>query len=285
MNVGYIYSTSYVLSFVLSTLWVQSLGLHYSVFLMLLNSSLLAVLIFNGINFKSIITSHKVILADFKNWFALSLFLMLTWVFTYLGATINSLILLTVTFLANALAASVHHRNTFKFIINLMIIITIYWINKDSSNYLAALYGVVTGLMSYLYFWKSADFAKRNELNAVGVLSIRFYFLLLFSLIMCAFSIENLVTLTFKDLLILICLAFFNQILPNFFSQSAVQSIGPATFSFFATLIPFFAFIANGIMYDNWSIAMCILTFLASLSLNYDIFSDKYKHLQFKKAS
>jgi threonine/homoserine efflux transporter RhtA len=285
MNIGILYSLLYVFSLVISTLWLQSLGKHYAVYLLLTSSSLLAILTFNGINIKSIIKTHAVAIKDYKSWFLMSFYLMLAWVFTYLSATINSLIFLAVVFLANALFASIHSKQWVKLVINVVIIIMIYWANMKNGVTLAELYAVGAGLASFLYFSKSADFAKKHDLTPVQVLSIRFYLLFIFSICMLAFySHPVAISFSWTDILILVCLAVFNQILPNFFSQSGLQHLGKTEFSFFVTLTPFLAFLMYEIVYQQWSYYMCILTFFGTVALNYDWLANKYKNRENRKS-
>lgn len=278
MNIGIFYSLMYVLSLVASTLWLQSLGEHYAIFLLLASSSFLAILAFNGLNLKNILYTHAIAMKDYKAWMLMSVYLMFAWVFTYLGAVINSMIFLAIVFLANALFASIQARLWLKVAVNAVIIFLIYWDNRGNGVGLAELYSMLAGLFSFLYFAVSADFAKRHHLTPIQVLSIRFYLLFIFSILMLIyFNHPHTYTFNFTDVLILVCLAIFNQILPNFFSQSGLQHLGKTHFSFFITLTPFLAFVIYEIVYQEWALDMCILTFIATLTLNYDWFAEKIK--------
>ncbi|MFI5141843.1 MAG: hypothetical protein ACHQII_05760 [Bacteroidia bacterium] len=279
MNIGIVYTLLYVFTLVASTLWLQTLGKHYSVYLLLSSSSLLAILVFNGLNLKSIYKTHAIAIKDYKSWFLMSFYLMMTWVFTYLGAVINSMIFLAVVFLANALFASLHAKKWVKLAINVIVIFLIYWDNKANGVTLVELYAIGAGLFVFLYLAKSDDFSKKHNLTPLQLLSIRFYLLFIFSISMLVFYTHPVsFSLSLVDILVLMCLAVFNQILPNFFSQSGLQHLGKTEYSFLVTLTPFLAFLIYELIYQQWDYYMCILTLLATLALNYDWIATKFKN-------
>ena len=72
MQPGFLYAFIYIFSIIIATLWILSLSKDYSIYLLLLSAAFWSIIIFNSLNFKNIVSTHKIILVDFKNWAILS---------------------------------------------------------------------------------------------------------------------------------------------------------------------------------------------------------------------
>ena len=274
---GFFYTFAYILCIVFSFLWIQKLSHQIPIYFILLSSTVLSLLAFNIINFSSIGRIHKIILSDFKQWFIMSLTLAFIWIFSFLAAADSAFLFVTYFFLTNALSAAVYYRLFGKGIaIFIVMLAIIFW---EPGHIATTIYSIIAGVLGFIYWLNSVNFSKKHELKPSEVLAIRFYILLIFALIMCWSSAPDLVNInwTWAEIETLLAIALFNQILPNFFSQSGAQKLDVKQFSFIVSFIPFLAFIGNGLFYQEWNVTLCIISLLATLALNFDIVFSRNK--------
>ena len=276
-SVGFLYAFVYVLCIVFSFLGIQKISHQISVYFILLTSTFLAILVFNAINISSFIKIHRLIFSDFKDWAIMTGYITLVWGLGFIAAAENAYLFVTLFFLTNALSAAVYYRHRGKSLAIGLVILAIGFLEP---GYLTAkIYSIGAGIFGFSYLLTSVNFSKKHQLTATQILAIRFYPLLIFSIIMCFWFQDSInTTWTWLEVGILIILAVFNQILPNFLSQAAAHNLQVKQFSFTISFIPFLAFIGNGIMYNEWNIILCLLSLLASFVLNFDIIRSVYQN-------
>ena len=265
-----LYSVAYMASVVFSFLWIEKLSHQISVYLILFSSTLLAILVFNVLNISSCVKIHKLIFSDFKQWAIISFSVAICWCLSFVAASENAFLFIAIFFLTNALSAAVYYRHFGKSIAIALVIAALCFLVPG--HLMTNLYSILSGICGFIYLLNSVNFSKKNQLSATELLAIRFYPLLFLSVMMCLGLKSSLtVSWTGGDISILLALAFFNQILPNFLSQSAAHKLQLKQFSFIISFIPFMAFVGNGIMYDEWNIILCVLSLIATLALNFDM--------------
>ena len=275
--IGYSQAILYVLIIATSTIWVGSLGDHISIGLLLLGASLVAILFFNMIRYKHFIHNHKTITQTPILWLLMTISLLLIWWLTYYSAIHSSASFVIATvFLLQATCAAAIKKHIISVVLSLLVWISIYYLAPNSTP-ITFVTASLTGILMYIYYRLSLAYAIKYKMKALDILAIRFYPLLLFSLIYILFEAQQHLPLyTGSNLqeiiIVLIILGFLNMVIPNFFSHSSILNIGAEKFSFITTSTPLLTFLLEGVFLTTWSWTLLLACSLSSLVLNIKIF-------------
>jgi hypothetical protein len=108
-------------------------------------------------------------------------------------------------------------------------------------------------------------------MSAVAILSIRFYFVLVFAMVYILASGEFIqLKISINEAAIVILFALVNMVLPAFLSQTSLHAIGVSKFTFLNTLIPALTFALDAVFNHVLHVEMLIACLCATLALNVD---------------
>jgi hypothetical protein len=132
---------------------------------------------------------------------------------------------------------------------------------------------VIAGAATYAYYLSSYQFSQQTKMSAVAILSIRFYFVLAFSVIYIFASGEFIqLKISIEEGFVVILFSFVNMVMPAFLSQTSLHLIGVSKFTFLNTLIPALTFALYAIFNNVLHVEMLIACLCATLALNVDQF-------------
>ncbi|WP_150468201.1 hypothetical protein [Francisella sp. SYW-9] len=280
-NIGFLYAWGYILNIALSTVYVEILGSLANIWAMLLFSTLCAYIIFNMCNLGNIISSHKMIFKDIKLWLLCSSSISFAWLFSYVGTVYSGASFsLAVTFLSLAACSAICSKYLIKSIICIIAILISYIFNVDVSL-IGLIACILNGFFLYLYAKSSKTFSQKNDLNVIGMLSIRFYPLILISFIGFGFSISygqyEYITVSYIYLVVqLILLGVINRVLPMLFSQNAINILGENEIGILFSFIPVTTFFFESLIDQNFSILLFVVSMIAGFALNLDKVFKRY---------
>ncbi|MBK2124222.1 hypothetical protein [Fangia hongkongensis] len=273
---GYIQAFLYIFVISFSTVWVSHLGDNISIPLLLFGVSIVAMLFFNLIRLRYIIKNHQTIVKSPFLWLSMTISMLLVWWCSYYTAVhASASFSLAILFLWQAIVAAIVKKRRFVVSLSLVIWFLIYWLAPDATP-LTLVTATLSGIMAYLYYYGSLAYAKRHDMTALDILTIRFYPICLFSLIYIVIDVHRKVALYTNStiqqvVMVLLLLGLINMVLPNFCSQNSVQNIGAEQFSFITTFIPPFTFLIQGVFLGTWSISLLVACILTSIILNIDV--------------
>lgn len=266
---GYFYGISYIISVAASTIWLNTLGRDLPLIVMLFYTSIFSILIINIINFGNIKTCHRIILEDKLNWLGMSVALIFVWYFTYYSTIHSSAeFYISIVFLVTALLSSLSSKNYYKLIACLISIGSCYLL-ISSANIKALLAAVVAGFATFTYYKFSFRFSQKNVISPIGVLSIRFYLVLLMIGVLSFISGDILqFRLSIQQILTLLLLSTVNMVFPMIFCQSSFQKIGVEQFAFLTSFIPALTFLIEFIIQGQVNLSLLILCLILTITLN-----------------
>lgn len=267
---GYLKSILYVLIIAASTVWVDRLGSQFSPQFLLLGTSIFATVFFNIARIKQFKQNHLTIMKAPWLWLLLSTSLAATWWFTYYGAIhASARMLLSVMFISIAMFGCILEKKILRTIACIITLAAIYKVVPEA-NPINMIICVLAGATGYIYFKTSKVYTDKFSITPMDVLAIRFYLLILSSAIAVIFfdmsSVNHIASLT-SILFTLIVLGLFNLVLPNYFSQSGLTSLGVFKFSLITSFLPFVTFFVQYAFFGEWSVAMMLVCLLASIVL------------------
>ncbi|MEM9243091.1 MAG: hypothetical protein AAGA27_03400 [Pseudomonadota bacterium] len=272
---GYSQSIIYIVTLSISTIWVEHLGNNFSTVFLLFFSTLTATVFFNLFRLKKIIRNHLTITKSPLLWVKMNFYLLGTWSLTYY-TTIHSSATscLSVIFLVLATCAAIQKKQKLKTSLAVILVIAIYFLSSKMTVF-TMFTGVLAGISAYFYSIISLHYAVKHNMKALDVLSIRFYFILLLTIIIILIYRHEHILLIYQHGLItiivtLILLGIINMILPNILSQNAVYNINPQRFAFIVSFVPVTVYFLRGMFLRQWSISMLIACLLASIILNFE---------------
>lgn len=268
---GYIFGFLYIALVASSTIWLRSLGKDNLIPILLFYTSLSSIIIFNIVSLKNIKKNHSSISRSMKNWVYMSCSLVLIWYFTYYSTTHSSAeFFIATAFLTTPLIAATIGKNIIKICACILSLSLTYFYSQDAA--LIPLFtAMLAGAAGYTYYKTSYQFSIDTNMDVLAILSIRFYFVLVFAMIYIISS-GNVMQLkiTASQAFIFLIFSLVNMIIPAFFSQTCLHSIGVAKFTFLNTLIPTLTFILQAMVNGVWHTGMLIACLCATVTLNLD---------------
>jgi drug/metabolite transporter (DMT)-like permease len=269
----------YIILLAASTILVDKLGLHINVYILLLASTLTAWFTFNIINIKKIKRNHRVIVTQPFYWLLCSLFTLFAWGGSYLATIMASpRFSLSISFLMlGGIAGAVKKQWLKSGMCGVAIMLCIYVMPE--ANTLNSIIAIMTGISLFGYSKTSYLLVEKTQLSVTGLLSVRLYLLLFFSVLGIALYPNN-VNFTFQPpiisetIILLILLGLSNRVLPMYFSQHCIQLLGAEKSSFVFSLLPVVVFLLQAIFEQKFSLLVFIVVLIASCALN----SDKVKY-------
>ncbi len=211
----------------------------------------------------------------------LSFSLLIVWWLTYYAIIHGSTRLFFITFpIVVAICGSLSNGSKIKTILSTLTLIFIFLIIPEATITIIFVI-VASGISGFIFLKTSKIYATRFKLTAMQILSIRFYPLVIFSIILVYCQKDSLITQVYDGSMLylflnLLVIAFCNMILPNYLSQSSVINIGAENFSFITSLLPVTACLLQGIFFQDWSINILILSTIISIILNYEVLHRKF---------
>ncbi|MGJ3499908.1 hypothetical protein PsalN5692_04000 (plasmid) [Piscirickettsia salmonis] len=271
---GNAFAIVYSLVMAFSVVWVSNLESSFHESFMLIIVSVAAVIFYNLINLKSLSKPYKSILNHPLHWLAMSFSFAMTWWLTYFSAIHGSPRLIMVAlYLVLAICSCIAKKHYLCASICLVSLVVSFELIPEA-NIINIITSSICGIFCYIYMYLSETYAKLNKLGAAQLLSIRFYFLLFFSVIYAALFDHyhlkfdfNYSHTTLIALLSIILLITFN-LLPNFLAQKGVVLIGTNKFSRIITITPALTFFLEGFVHNHFDTVLMLLFVSISILLN-----------------
>jgi drug/metabolite transporter (DMT)-like permease len=256
---GYIDAILYVvitsITFVLLTKLSSNINLGISLFFM----SGVAIICFNLLGVKKLKNTYKIFSSNWVLCIQMSIALGLDWGFM-LFSSINSdpFIAMGSLFVALAILGFINlfkanHKKSnifsiFLLILSLLLMACFY----NSGNYKNALLGVAFGFLAgvsfYFYIILSTELTSKTNISSIQILSLRFWALFIGSV----FFLPKSTFLVIGDkYLELIMLSLSSMVLPIFFSQQALQKLGPGVASVLFCFAPPITYLFYAIIYKD----------------------------------
>jgi len=200
----------------------------------------MAALIFHFLNLKKIKPIYKAAWRHKKQWFLIMLWVSLMWIATFLGSAINTALFILIYFTTNCLLgfinktkkAASQQKRILIFSLTGLIATTAFYLyiqltpNNTLKNWELIGFGMLGGLCNYLYQAESYKFSQTSFLSATAILAIRFWLLILFSLLLTPFAAFTQLSFP-NDILLLILIALLSLVIPIYAGQKGVLALGP----------------------------------------------------------
>ncbi|MGF1740291.1 hypothetical protein L4C34_04255 [Vibrio profundum] len=269
MNKGILYCLLYGLSLGVSGSLIHEQGHDTAIELSLLYTALFTTLFFNVVDYRNCVKNHKVIYSHFWPWAVMSLTIVTGWLATYYAFLFSSPhFLLSMLFLTMALLGCIQGQEWRKciFVSGAIVACTVF---EPSVSWLTASIAISSGVSGYIYMLYSKKLANSAGLNTQGLLSIRFYLLIIVCLLVFKFhQPSSSVLLSLKDVGFLALVSLLNMIIPLYFSQSAIQLLGAKITSKYLTFTPLIAFGVDSVLNREFNIGMFASCLLVAVVLN-----------------
>lgn len=269
MTSGYAYGAGYVVTIALTSIWLSDLGNTWPVFELLFLVMAIAGAFFLLYDLKNLRKNHAVIVERFPVWLAMSVCVLGMWTCTYFS-TMNgpAAFFLAVYFLAAGAWVETTQRKFLNAAVCVLAALFCYHAIEAATPITFAS-SAAAGFFGVGYSHYSKKLADECSLSVSGVLSIRFYLLILFSGALYLYLPETQVPQTHRDgWLIVFLLAGSHVIVPNSLSQAALHKLGVERLFVMMTLLPPVVAVMEGLIFGTWNLEMLGATALASLALN-----------------
>lgn len=232
--------------------------------------ALAACLVFNVVEYRNLGRNHRNLLRHWRSYGTLSAAFVVNWLFAYYSVTHSSAdFFIAVFFLSSALCSCLKERRWGKAAATIAALLAIRQLSGFSFGLLAT--SALAGMAMFVYYVSSLRFGREGGMGPISVVSVRCYALLA----CCAAFLLG--TGTTGDLAVtpdvmvsLAILIVANMVLPSFLSQTCLQMVGVATFTFMNSLVPMLAFVLQSLVTGEWHPGMLLAVTLATLMLNYD---------------
>ena len=248
---NYAYSILYVLIASYSFIFMQNTEAVLPPSLSLVSSVFLTTVYFHLINIHKIKHVYKQLLHDKLNFLLVNLTVMVMWGCSFYSVYfVGPFSYLFIFFSTAAVFGFFFKLNESELLrwprlISLVTIILIivgyilYVENHSRENYIFGdILALLSGSMSYAYSKSSFVFSKKTHLTATQILSVRFFALLIFGVLLCLFAPQTAIRFDLDIIWRVILLAALAFILPLYFFQKAILKIGPEGQTIFNALTP-----------------------------------------------
>lgn len=232
--------------------------------------ALAACLVFNAVEYRNLRRNHANLLRHWGSYGTLSLAFVVNWLFAYYSVTHSSAdFFIAVFFLSSALCSCVRERRRGKAAATIAALLAIRQLSGFGFGLLAT--SALAGMAMYAYYVSSLRFGRESGMGPISVVSVRCYALLACCMGFLLFSgTAHELAVTPDVMLSLAILIVANMVLPSFLSQTCLQLVGVATFTFMNSLIPMLAFVLQSLVSGEWQPGMLLAVTLTTLVLNYD---------------
>lgn len=246
---GLLFGLGFCFATAASTTLVHYSSLHLDPFFSLFCTTLIAIIYFHAIKIRQVGAIYTAAIGEKKTWFLISVMVAGNWMASFYALSkINSFEYVYTYFSASAiiggLAQCIKNKNYQNFFTAsaLTILLSMYFIHLISNAaQLHALYvgltvTVISAGFGYGYRHYSVQFSKKTQLDATSVLAVRFYLLLLVSLLFGNYNQFHLFTP--HQAVYFAALAAITFLIPLYCMQNSVLLIGANYFSILTALCP-----------------------------------------------
>jgi drug/metabolite transporter (DMT)-like permease len=232
--------------------------------------ALAACVVFNIVEYRNLGRNHASLLRHWRSYGTLSVAFVVNWLFAYYSVTHSSADFFIATFfLSSALCSCVRERRWGKAAATVAALLAIRQLSGFGFGLLVT--SALAGIAMYVYYVSSLRFGRESGIGPISVVSVRCYALLACCIGWLLASGTTHELAVSPDVMIsLAILIVANMVLPSFLSQTCLQLVGVATFTFMNSLIPMLAFVLQSLVSGEWQAGMLLAVTLATLMLNYD---------------
>ena len=250
---------------------------------MLLYCVILAMLFFNIINFFNIVEMHRKCWHCKKEWFLVSVIILVVWVSSFYGAGISggfsfNIIVFSLT---GCLGFAFHKEvdrekillaSVIAFLILIFALWKLYICGFEIIQVLGLITSFVAGVSIYLYVKYSFALSEKAGLSATQILATRYYIMIIFLLFIIP---KNSVDITLKaaDLylyLSILAISVVSFIIPLFLVQKGIIKSGVDMHVMIMAFIPFFTSIIEVLFGDNFDTTEIVFSVILACILLYD---------------
>lgn len=245
---GYLFGIGFCIATAISLTMIHETSVKFDPFFSLFLTTLLGILSFNLLCFKSLKTTYQTSFNEKYLWVVISLSVAGNWGFTFLSLSkINSFLFIFTYFSASSIIATAFDYikkkalKDFIFIFLMTFFLVIFFSYLKLKNhtphlFLGGIEAILSAFFGYLYRRYSVLFSQKTHLVAIQVLSVRFYLLLLIALIFLNW--HEFQYLNFNALLQFVLLTVVSFLIPLFCMQKSVLLIGAEKFSVLTAMCP-----------------------------------------------
>ena len=248
-QIGLFFGLGFCLATAISTTLIHHSTLHLDPFFSLFCTTLIGIIYFHAIKIRNIRAVYAAAMLEKGTWFLISVMVAGNWMASFYALSkINSFEYVYTYFSASAIiggfAQYAKNKNHQHFITAGALTILLLVFFKHLAHHTSQLRSLWTGLTAsiisagfgYNYRHFSVKFSKKTQLDAASVLAIRFYLLLLVSLLFAHHS--QFYLFTPHQAVYFAALAAITFLIPLYCMQNSVLLIGANYFSILTALCP-----------------------------------------------
>ena len=258
-----IYTLSYCLVYSLASVLISSLD-NLPIQLSLVITTIIAIIYFNGVNINQLTITYKKFSAHKQLWLLVNILVFVMWLFAYLGIQYsNANFFNLIFFMVLGLIAACNNKQIIK---SLVIIVPLLIAALTHMQYgLGFIFAVIGGVAGYYYNVTSKKLIDKTQASATQLLAVRFFVILI--VLIPFLPTHSIQLLSLHHLALLFIVAICSFIIPLYLSQKGLIKLGVKHHSALLTFTPFMTFVLQGIILNQWSILMLILSLCAPLVL------------------
>ena len=239
-TIGYLFGLLFCVATALSSTMIHATTTHLDPFFSLSCTTIIGIIYFNVVNIKNIKNIYRVSYGEKYLWLMISICVAGNWLMAFYALSlVNPFDYIFTYFSSSAIIGLVVNIQKYKKIndflsAGVLLLLLIFYVIYTNENVLGLVIAAISAAFGYSYRRYSVKFSRRTLLTATSVLAIRFYLLLIISLI---FSRHPMIsTALFFNFISLTTLTF---LMPLYFMQKSVLLIGAEYFSILTACCPF----------------------------------------------
>lgn len=277
---GYLDASIYVLLTSVAFVFLDHLIAGLNPMIALFAMSAIALLVFNGLNIRSLSTTYLACWHNKTIYLMMSAALALDWVsmvfashiadpFIAMAALFSALALFGFGKMYMIMRNKAVLLSLFLLVLGLGILLFAYQVKAGHSVVGGVVLGSIAGLAFYVYIANSSKLASLAHLSSLQVLATRFWLLFIGAVFFV--PKHNLFFILKQNLLPLTIISFGSLIIPIYYNQQAIKKLGSELTSVFISLVPpvtygFYAFYNRQVIMVN--VVVCALITLALIVPN-----------------
>jgi drug/metabolite transporter (DMT)-like permease len=261
------YSVLYVIDSAISRVLIDFTISNIPITIVLFGVSIVAIIFFSLINFKSILNTYKKFFFDFKGiqlFIGLNLSVLSMWVLTYLGIDfVGASMSAYLFFMSLSLATSIlkNHQFKFKGIIFILIFILFMIIAILSLDHMIyAIIPILAGISGFIYNVISTKTTAKIKLKTSETLACRYWALIIFLPFFMPENTSSYINPT--NIFLIITIGTLSFILQVWFAQKGLDNAGINRHSFIIMYSPAATYILEGIFLGGENYTLLILSLI-----------------------
>lgn len=273
--------TIYILSTAASMVLIHDAEKNTPTFLLTFIAFFLCIFLFHLINIKRIIPTYSFFYKDKKAFLTINALTLIIWLGTFYGLKLIQPSLFISVFMGSLPLFSIFIKKqalkknslyTLASITLILFLLSGYYVVKHPP-YLEVFIGlfctVLSAFVSSVYICYTDKLQRQNQVPWIDVVCTRFYFITIFSFIICYFSPPqiNLYQIAMEKWYNFLFISLLSTILPVYSAQKAISNLGAVKVSLLMALIPLCVYFMQGVYIGINSILEFIFIIILSILL------------------